>query len=129
MWGGVGVAIFSLTLPATKVAVVDFSPAFVSMGRALVASGLAAGTLFVTRQAVPARSQLARLIVIAATIVIGFPLASAWAVARVAASHGASSLGCCRSPRPATQASGLASGPRRRSGQRAHAVQRPWSGT
>ena len=37
-WGFVGVASFSLTLPATRVAVAGLDPVFVGLGRAVVAA-------------------------------------------------------------------------------------------
>ena len=40
-WGFIGVAIFSLTLPATRVAVVELDPVLVGLGRSLAASVLA----------------------------------------------------------------------------------------
>jgi hypothetical protein len=37
-WGLLGVAIFGLTLPFTRLAVVDLHPVFVAIGRAVVAA-------------------------------------------------------------------------------------------
>jgi drug/metabolite transporter (DMT)-like permease len=48
-WGFLGVASFSLTLPATRVAVADLDPVFVGLGRAVVAAALAAIVLAATR--------------------------------------------------------------------------------
>ena len=45
LWGLVGVVAFSLTLPATRFAVVWLDPMFVGLGRAVVAAALAAGVL------------------------------------------------------------------------------------
>jgi hypothetical protein len=39
-YGFLGVLIFSLTLPATRIAVSGFDPIFVGLGRAVVAAGL-----------------------------------------------------------------------------------------
>ena len=39
-YGFVGVLIFSLTLPATRIALSGFDPVFVGLGRAIVAAGL-----------------------------------------------------------------------------------------
>lgn len=50
MWYGlVGVAAFSLTLPAMRVAVAHLDPLFVGLGRAVVAAVLAAAVLAATR--------------------------------------------------------------------------------
>ncbi len=51
--GFVGVAIFSITLPATRTAVADWSPVVIGLGRALVAAVLAAFILILTRQPWP----------------------------------------------------------------------------
>ncbi|PYM55597.1 MAG: EamA family transporter [Candidatus Rokuibacteriota bacterium] len=89
VYGSLGVVSFSLTLPATKVAVVDLGGTVVGLGRALVAAGLAALLLRVRRERWPSRAELPSLIVVAAGVVVGFPLLSAWAIRLVPASHGA----------------------------------------
>jgi len=94
MWFGLlGVASFSLTLPATHTAVSAFDPVVVTLGRALGAALLAALLLGMTRQRVPARTHWNGLAVVAAGVVVGFPLLSAWAMRQVPASHGAVVLG------------------------------------
>ncbi len=93
VYGFIGVAAFSLTLPATRVAVAELDPTFVGLGRAIVAAALAALLLVATRQARPTWSQTQRLLVVAAGVVIGFPLLSAWALRQVPANHGAIMLG------------------------------------
>lgn len=94
LWFGfLGVAAFSLTLPATRTAVTAFDPVVVTLGRALVAALLAGLLLWLTRQRAPSRSQWISLTVIAAGVVLGFPLLSAWAMRQVPASHGAIVLG------------------------------------
>jgi drug/metabolite transporter (DMT)-like permease len=92
-YGFLGVASFSLTLPATRTAVTAFDPVLVTLGRALVAALLAAILLLATRQRAPSRSQWASLAVVATGVVLGFPLLSAWAMRQVPASHGAIVLG------------------------------------
>lgn len=89
LFGSLGVLSFSLTLPATKLAVADLDGTFVGLGRALVAAALAAIVLAVRRERVPSPAQLRGLVVVAAGVVIGFPLLSAWAIERVPAAHGA----------------------------------------
>jgi drug/metabolite transporter (DMT)-like permease len=91
--GFIGVAAFSLTLPATRVAVASLDPVFVGLGRAVVAAVLAAITLAAMRASWPKRELWARLLVVAAGVVVGFPLLSAWAMQRVPASHGAVVVG------------------------------------
>lgn len=91
--GLLAVAAFSVTVPATRVAVAEMDPLFVACGRALVAAGLAALLLAATRQPLPARRQLPSLGVVALGVVIGFPILSAWALRHVPAGHGAIVLG------------------------------------
>ncbi|WP_046246486.1 DMT family transporter [Hymenobacter terrenus] len=94
LWYGlVGVVSFSLSLPATRLAVADLDPVVVGLGRALVAALLAAGLLLVTRTPRPSRSQLRGLLLVALGVVVGFPLLSAWAMQRVPAAHGAIVIG------------------------------------
>jgi drug/metabolite transporter (DMT)-like permease len=93
LWGLVGVASFSLTLPATRVAVAALDPVFVGLGRAVIAALLAATVLVGTRTRWPGRALLPRLAVVAGGVVIGFPLFSAWALRYVPAAHGAVVIG------------------------------------
>jgi len=93
VYGFLGVLGFSLTLPATRIAVAELDPTFVGLGRALVAASMAALLLTRARQPRPNKRQLYSLLLVAAGVVIGFPLLSAWAMRRVPASHGAIMLG------------------------------------
>jgi drug/metabolite transporter (DMT)-like permease len=93
LYGLVGVASFSLTLPATRIAVADLDPVFVGLGRAVVAATLAAAVLVASRSRWPGRAQLPRLAVVAGGVVVGFPLFSAWAMRLVPAAHGAVVIG------------------------------------
>lgn len=94
MWLGLlAVASFSLTLPATRVAVATMHPLFVSSGRAVVAALLAAIYLYLGRHRLPTRSEFKRLAIVAAGVVIGFPVCTAWAMQRVDSSHGGVMLG------------------------------------
>lgn len=94
MWYGlIGVASFSLSLPATRIAVRTFDPVVVTLERALIAAVLAAAMLWITRQPVPRRSVWWSLGIVALGVVLGSPLLFAWAMQRVPASHGAIVLG------------------------------------
>ncbi len=93
IYGCIGVACFSLTLPATRAAVADLDPTIVGLGRALVGALLAGIYLSLIRQPLPSRAQFKSLLVIGIGMVIGFPLCLSWAVQRVPASHGAIVLG------------------------------------
>jgi drug/metabolite transporter (DMT)-like permease len=93
LYGFLGVFGFSLTLPATRIAVAHLDPTVVGLGRALVAALLAAVVLVLTRQSIPSRKQFGALAIVAAGVVLGFPLLSAWALRQVHASHGAVMIG------------------------------------
>jgi drug/metabolite transporter (DMT)-like permease len=86
--GFVGVAVFSLTLPFTRLAVREFDPLFLSIGRTVVAALVALPLLLLTRQPRPDRSDLKTLIIIAAGVVLGFPILSSVAMKTAPASHG-----------------------------------------
>ncbi|MES2070603.1 MAG: DMT family transporter [Pseudomonadota bacterium] len=94
MWlGAVGVAIFSLTLPFTRMAVAELNPVFVALGRAVVAAAISAVLLYRMRAAFPNRAQLKALLITALGVVVGFPVFSSIAMQYVPASHGAIVLG------------------------------------
>lgn len=88
-WGSglVGVVIFSGSLPATRVAVADFSPLFLTSARALIAACLGAAILAAFRQAKPARGDLGPLAVVALGVVAGFPLLTALALQHITSAH------------------------------------------
>lgn len=92
-YGLVGVAAFSITLLATRVAVASLDPVFVGLGRAVVAGLAAAIVLAATRSRWPRPALLPRLAVVALGVVVGFPLLTAWAMRSVPASHGAVVVG------------------------------------
>lgn len=85
--GLVAVLLFGGSLPATRIAVLDLDPWFVTAGRALVA-GLVGLVIVVISRPVFPRACLGRLVAVAACLVIGFPAALALAVVTVPASHG-----------------------------------------
>ncbi|GMU44465.1 MAG: conserved hypothetical membrane protein [Lysobacterales bacterium] len=88
-WGSglLGVIIFSGSLPATRVAVADFSPLFLTSARALIAGLLGAILLLGLRQARPARGDILSLAVVAIGVVVGFPLLTAFALQHIDAAH------------------------------------------
>jgi drug/metabolite transporter (DMT)-like permease len=97
--GLIGVAIFSLTLPFTRLAVgagglsPGLSPTFVALGRALVAAALAGGWLLWKRAPLPPRSALAPLAMVAIGCIIGFPWLTSIAMRTLPAAHGAVLVG------------------------------------
>jgi drug/metabolite transporter (DMT)-like permease len=93
LWGFIGVVGFSFTLPATRLAVMELDGTLVGLGRAVIAAGAAALLLAATREPVPPRALWGRLALVAAGVVVGFPLFSAWALQYVPAAHGAVIVG------------------------------------
>jgi drug/metabolite transporter (DMT)-like permease len=65
------------------------SPLFIGSGRAVIAALLAIAALRLTRQLVPDRIQWVRLAVVAAGVVVGFPLLTSFALTTAPASHAA----------------------------------------
>ena len=89
VWGFIGVLIFSISLPMTRVAVAHLSPVFVAMARGCIAAGLSAIALLVTRSPWLSRAQYGRVVITALGVTIGFPLFSSLAMQQVPAGHGA----------------------------------------
>ncbi len=85
----VGVAIFAGTLPATRVAVAWFDPAWVALGRAIGAAGVAAVALWLTRSPMPPRSLWRPIALSAFGVVLGFPLFTSLAMRTGQVAHGA----------------------------------------
>ncbi|WP_396667694.1 DMT family transporter [Microbacterium sp. R86528] len=88
-WGLLGVTAFSFTLPFTRVAGESLPALFIGSGRAVVAALLATIALLLTRQRAPTRAQWARLAVVAAGVVVGFPMFTSFALTTTSASHAA----------------------------------------
>jgi drug/metabolite transporter (DMT)-like permease len=91
--GLVGVAIFGLTFPATRLAVADLPPVFVALGRAVAAALLAGIWLLCKRLPLPPRSALLPLAAVSAGCIIGFPWLTSIALQTLPASHGAVLVG------------------------------------
>ena len=87
--GLLGIVMFGLTLPATRLAVADLDPLFVTAGRSLVAAALAALTLLWARSPPPQRKEWPRLAAFAVCAIVGFPLLMAIAMRYAPAAHGA----------------------------------------
>jgi drug/metabolite transporter (DMT)-like permease len=91
--GLVGVIGFSFSLPATRLALRDLDPWVVAFGRAVVAASLGAVVLCVTRAPWPSRAQLRSLAIVAAGVVVGFPLLTSLALHHRTAAHAAIVVG------------------------------------
>ena len=85
--GFVGVVIFSGSLPATRVAVMQFDPVFLTVARAAIAGILALGLLLLFNQKRPTQSDIGSLVVVALGVVVGFPLLTALALQHVTSAH------------------------------------------
>ncbi len=91
--GFIGVAIFSLTLPFSHLAVKELNPFFVGIGRAVVAGVASIIILAATRQPWPTRGDALRLLAVVGGVIFGFPVLSTVAMKTVDASHGTVVLG------------------------------------
>jgi drug/metabolite transporter (DMT)-like permease len=88
--GGLGVLGFSITLPATRLADPAFGGWTVGFGRAVPAAVLGAVVLLLMRQPIlPPCGELRRISIVAAGVVIGFPLFTSLALETVGSAHGA----------------------------------------
>lgn len=94
MWlGAIGVAMFSLTLPFTRLAVAELHPVFIALGRAVVAAACAGALLWWLRAPRPSGTQWRALAITSLGCVVGFPVFSSIAMRYVPASHGAIVIG------------------------------------
>jgi drug/metabolite transporter (DMT)-like permease len=84
-WGSglLGVVIFSGSLPTTRVAVMGFSPWFLTSARAVIAAALGLLLLGVLREKRPSRGNLVSLSIVAIGVVLGFPLLTALALQHI----------------------------------------------
>ena len=96
LWGLVGVAIFSVSLPVTRIAVAEMSPVFVASARGVLAAMLSLCALVVTKSPWLHRAQYGKVAIIALGVTLGFPLFSSMAMQQVPAGHGPLSMDCCR---------------------------------
>jgi drug/metabolite transporter (DMT)-like permease len=85
--GFIGVAIFAGSLPATRVAVTDFSPMFLTSARASIAAVLGLALLLALEQPRPKRADIAALAITALGVVVGFPLLTALALQHITSAH------------------------------------------
>jgi drug/metabolite transporter (DMT)-like permease len=91
--GTIGVIGFSFSLPATRLALRDLDPWVVAFGRALVAAALSMLVLRTTRAPRPTRAQWRSLAIVAAGVVIGFPLLTSLALHHRTSAHAAIVVG------------------------------------
>ena len=82
-----GVVIFSGSLPATRLALRDFDPMFLTVARATIAGLLALAIVLWRRERRPTSAQWISLAVVAVGVVVGFPLLTALALQHVTSAH------------------------------------------
>ncbi|MGC1174811.1 EamA family transporter, partial [Polaromonas sp.] len=93
LWLGLlGIVIFAVTLPMTRLAVgtpdaPQMSGMFIALGRAVVAAALSAVFLLATRAPLPQRRDWLPLAITAGGVVFGFPLFTSVAMRYVEAVH------------------------------------------
>jgi drug/metabolite transporter (DMT)-like permease len=85
--GVLGVLIFSGSLPATRVAVLQFDPLFLTAARAAIAGLLALGLLLIFKEKRPSRADMVPLVIVTLGVVVGFPLLTALALRHVTSAH------------------------------------------
>ncbi|WP_340608443.1 DMT family transporter [Xenorhabdus bharatensis] len=91
--GFLGVLIFSGSLPATKVAVMDFDPVFLTVARASIAGLLALVILLALKEKRPKLEQIASLVIVSIGVIVGFPLLTALALQYITSAHSIVFLG------------------------------------
>jgi drug/metabolite transporter (DMT)-like permease len=91
--GFIGILIFSLTLPVSKIAIQSFDPYFIAFGRAALAGLIALAYLVIQREPMLAKADTPKFVVIALGVVFGFPILTTVAMAYGSSSHGAVILG------------------------------------
>ncbi|WP_411380498.1 DMT family transporter [Pseudomonas sp. MPB26] len=85
--GFIGVLIFSGSLPATRLAVMEFDPVFLTLARAAIAASLGLLLLWLFKEKRPVRHQWMPLAIVALGVVIGFPLLTALALQYLTSAH------------------------------------------
>lgn len=91
--GFIGVVIFAGSLPATRIAVLQLDPLFLTAARASIAALLGGMVLLALRQRRPTRAALGPLLMVALGVVVGFPLLTALALQHVSSAHSIVFLG------------------------------------
>ncbi|MGL6127679.1 DMT family transporter [Chryseobacterium artocarpi] len=91
--GFIGVLLFSGSMPATKLAVMEMSPIFATIARAVIAGVLALSVLLLYKERRPAKNQIFSLALVSIGCVIGFPLLSSLALQYLTSAHSIVFLG------------------------------------
>ena len=90
--GLIGIICFSLTLPATSIAVPYFGATIVGLGRTVIAAIIVSIIFIVKKESLPNKRQIKSLCIVALGVVLGFPLLTTFAMESLPVSHGAIEL-------------------------------------
>lgn len=90
--GFIGIVCFSLTLPATRIAVPYFGETIVGLGRTVIAAIIVSFIFIIKKESLPNKKQLKSLGIVAAGAVLAFPLLTTFAMKSLPVSHGAVEL-------------------------------------
>ncbi|PAF16992.1 DMT family transporter [Terribacillus saccharophilus] len=90
--GFIGVICFSLTLPATSVAVPYFGETIVGLGRTVIAAIIVSIIFIIKKESLPKRKQMKSLGIVSFGAVLVFPLLTTFAMKSLPVSHGAIEL-------------------------------------
>ncbi|WP_144553220.1 DMT family transporter [Bacillus sp. X1(2014)] len=90
--GFIGIVSFSLTLPATSIAVPYFGGTIVGLGRTVIAAIIVSIIFIIKKESVPNKKQLKSLGIVAVGAVLAFPLLTTFAMKSLPVSHGAIEL-------------------------------------
>lgn len=91
--GFIGVLLFSGSMPATKLAVIEMNPIFVTIARGAIAGILALTVLLLNKEKMPSKEQIIPLLLVSIGCVIGFPLLSTFALQHLTSAHSIVFLG------------------------------------
>ncbi len=91
--GFIGVAIFSLTLPLTRIVVQEITPFYVSFGRGVIAGVCGAILLLLSKSPLPTKTQFKKLLITAFGVVYGFPIFTSLAMQTLPSAHSGIVLG------------------------------------
>ncbi|KAB2328090.1 DMT family transporter [Cytobacillus depressus] len=90
--GFIGILCFSLTLPATSIAVPYFGAAIVGLGRTVIAAIMISIIFIIKKESLPNKKQFKSLGIVAVGAVLAFPLLTTFAMKSLPVSHGAIEL-------------------------------------
>ncbi|MGX9134187.1 DMT family transporter [Rummeliibacillus sp. JY-2-4R] len=90
--GFIGIVCFSLTLPATSIAVPYFGETIVGLGRTVIAAIIVSILFIIKKESLPNKRQFLSLIIVAVGAVLAFPLLTTFAMKSLPVSHGAIEL-------------------------------------